>query len=158
MVAPLTSVLVVLATFGVAQAQDLCANIDDLIVQSGSQFAEILDKPKGDDGDYDVTLALAGASYCSVTKTSKREFYHCGWEFPYRAKQAYDTFDAFVREVDACVGGQARLHSDQSVNHPDFYALRRYEMERAEVSVSVKDKSALGSTFVFIRVHGGAND
>ena len=147
--------MVLSAAIGVAQARDLCANIDDLIDQSRSQFAEIMDKPHGDAGDHDVTLTLAGASYCFVTKQSKRSFYHCGWEFPYRAKQAYDTFDAFVRGVNDCIGQQATLHTDQSVNHPDFYALRRYETEQADVSVSVKDKSALGRTFVFIRVQGG---
>ena len=115
-------------------------------------------KPNGDTGDHDVTLALDGASYCLVTKRSKRSFYHCGWEFPYRAKLAYDTFDEFVRGVKDCIGRHATLHSDQSVNHPDFYALRRFETERAEVSVSVKDKSARSRTFVFIRVQGGKSD
>ncbi len=149
--------MVLLAALGVARAQDLCADIDYLIDQSGSQFSEIMPKPHGDAGDHEVTLALAGASYCLVTKRSKRSLYHCGWEFPHRAQQAYDTFDEFVRGVSDCIGQQATLHRDQSVNHPDFYALRRYETEQAEVSVSVKDKSALGRTFVFIRVQGAKN-
>lgn len=38
------------------------------------------------------------------------------------------------------------------MNHPDSYAARRYELARAEVRLSVKDKAALGKTFVFIRV------
>ena len=151
---PMVSVMVLLATIGVAQARDLCANLDYLIDQTGSQFAEIIDKPNGDAGDHDVTLTLAGASYCFVTKKSKRSFYHCGWEFPYRAKPAYDTFDEFDRGVNECIGQHATLHTDQSVNHPDYYASRRYEMEQAEVSVSVKDKSARSNTFVFIRVEG----
>ena len=157
-VPPMISTLVFLATIGVAQAQDLCTNIEYLIDQSRSQFAEIANKPNGDTGDYDVTLTLAGASYCFVTKKSKRNIYHCGWEFPYRAQHAYDTFDEFVRGVNECIGQHATLHTDQSVNHPDYYASRRYEMEWAEVSVSVKDKGALGSTFVFIRVQGGTNN
>jgi hypothetical protein len=112
-------------------------------------------KPNGAAGDHDVTLTLAGASYCFVTKKPKRNLYHCGWEFPFRAKQAYDTFDEFDRDVNDCIGQHATVHNDQSVNHPDFYALRRYETEQADVSVSVKDKSALSRTFVFIRVEGG---
>jgi hypothetical protein len=154
----MTSILVFLATIGVARAQDLCANIDYLIDQSRSQFAEIAEKPTGDAGDHDVILTLAGASYCSVTKKSKSSFYHCGWEFPYRAQHAYDTFDEFVRGVNECIGQHATLHTDRSVNHPDYYALRRYETEQADVSVSVKDKGALGSTFVFIRVQGGTRN
>lgn len=155
---PMTSILVYLATIGVAQAQDLCTNIDYLIDQSRSQFVAIVDKPSGDRGDHAATLTLADASYCFVTKQPKRNLYHCGWEFPYREKHAYDTFDEFVREMTECIGHHATLHTDQNVNHPDYYALRRYEMEQAEVSVSVKDKAALGSTFVFIRVQGGTND
>ena len=89
-----------------------------------------------------------------MTKTLKGSAYHCSWAFPHRAEQAYDTFDEFVREVKDCIGQKATLHSDQSVNHPDSYALRRFEMEQAEVTVSVKDKGALGSTFVFVRVQG----
>ena len=154
----MTSMLVFLATAGVAEAQDLCANIHHLMDQSRSDFAEIGGKPSGDTGDHEATLTLAGASYCTVTKRSKRSTYHCGWEFPHRAEQAYDTFDEFVRKVDDCIGRHATVHSDQSVNHPDYYASRRYETERAEVSVSVKDKGALGSTFIFIRVQSGTKN
>ena len=117
-----------------------------------------MDQPNGDAGDHDVTLTLAGASYCFVTKKLKTSFYQCAWEFPYRAKQAYDTFDEFVREVDDCIGQHATLHADQSVNHPDFYALRRFETEQAEVNVSVKEKSALSTTFVFIRIKARNNN
>lgn len=150
----LTSMLVFLATMGVARAQELCANLGTLIEHSRSQFADIADKPSGDTGDHDVALVLSGASTCSVAKALKGSSYHCRWKFPYRARQAYDTFDGFVRGVNDCIGRQATVHGDQSVNHPDYYALRRYETEQAVVSVSVKDKGALGSTFVFIRVQG----
>jgi len=148
------STLVILAGIGVAQAQDFCADIGTLIDQSRSEFAEIAGEATGTAGDQNVTLTLAAASYCALTKRSKTTGYHCEWEFPYRAEDAYDTFHGFVGEMNECIGQQATLHDDQSVNHPDFYALRRYEMEQAEVSVSVKDKSALGNTFVFIRVQG----
>ncbi len=151
----MASTMVLVATIGVARAGGFCANIDYLIDQSRAQFAEIIGKPKGGAGDHDVTLTLAGASYCLVRKRSNRSSYHCGWAFPYRVKQAYDTFDALVRGVNQCIGRRATLHIDQSVNHPDYYALRRYETAQADVSVSVKDKSALGNTFVFIRVQGG---
>lgn len=154
----MASIFVFLAAIGLARAQELCTSIEDLIEQAPSQFAAITDKPSGETGDHRVTLALAGASKCSVTKKSKSSSYQCGWEFPHRAQQAYDTFDRFVREVNECIGQSATVHSDQSVNHPDYYALRRYEMAQTEVSVSVKDKSALGSTFVFIRVQGGPSN
>ena len=154
----MASTMVLVATIGVARAGGFCANIDYLIDQSRAQFAEIIGKPKGRAGDHDVTLTLAGASYCLVTKRSKRSSYLCGWAFPYRAEHAYDRFEALVRDVDACIGRRAALHIDQSVNHPDYYALRRFETTQADVSVSVKDKSALGNTFVFIRVRAGKGD
>lgn len=116
---------------------------------------EVMDEPDEGAGDHNARLILADASYCRVTKTSKRSSYHCGWEFPHRAQQAYDAFDDLARRLDECVGRHAVLHRDQSVNHPDSYALRRYETPAAEVSVSVKDKSALGQTFVFLRIQGG---
>ncbi len=150
----MASIAAVFATSGGARAGDFCTNINDLIDQSRTQFAEITGNPTGDAGDHDVTLSLAGASYCLVTKPPKTSSYYCAWEFPYRANRAYDTFDAFIRGLDDCIGQHATLHTDQDVNHPDYYAQRRYETEQSEVSVSVKDKSALGSTFVFIRVQG----
>ena len=147
-----TSVLIFLAMIGVTHAQDLCMDIGYLVDQSQSEFVKIVGEPNGDSGDYYVTRTLSGASYCFVTMKSKRNRYYCGWEFPYRAKHAYDIFDEFVREMNECIGQHATVHTDQSVNHPDYYSLHRYEMEQAEVSVSVKDKVSLGKTFIFIRV------
>lgn len=150
----MTSALVLLITTGVAHAQGLCTNLGILISQSRSGFASIADKPHGSAGDHDTTLVLAGASYCLVTMKPQRRWYRCTWEFPYRAKRAYAKFDELIGRVNECIGQQVTLHTDQSVNHPDYYSLLRYEMEQAEVSVSVKDKGALGSTFVFIKVQG----
>ncbi len=151
---PVTAAAIFSATLGVAQAQDFCAKVDHLIDQSQSGFPKIAAKPKGNAGDRDVTLSLAGASRCSVTMKSEKNWYHCAWEFPHRAEQAYETFEEIAGKLNACIGKRATLHSDRSVNHPDFYASRRYELKQADVSVSVKDKGALGSTFVFVRVQG----
>ncbi len=74
-----------------------------------------------------------------------------------RAEEAYDTFDRLTQSVHECLGEQATVHNDQNVNHPDFYALIRYETEKASVNISVKDKSALERTFVFIRIQGEQN-
>jgi hypothetical protein len=149
---------ILLSGIGTAQARDLCESIKQLIDQSHAGFLDIMDEPDTDAGDHDVNLILTDASYCRVTKTSKRSSYHCGWEFPHRAQTAYDAFDDFARRVDRCIGQHAAQHSDQSVNHPDTHALRRFETPSAEVSVSVKDKSALGRTFVFIRIQDRQNN
>ena len=87
-----------------------------------------------------------------MAKELSGDFYHCRWDFPHRAQEAYATFDDFVLSVGKCIGETADMLKDQNVNHPDYYALTRYEAEKASVTVSVKDKSALDRTFVFIRV------
>jgi hypothetical protein len=137
---------------GSDQARDLCEDIGYLIDQSQSHFQKIVEKPSGNTDDYHVTRSLDRASFCVVTKKSTRNWYRCAWEFPHRAEQAYDAYEELVRELDECIGQDATLHEDQSVNHPDYYASRRYEMGQAEVSVSVKDKVELGSTFVFVKI------
>lgn len=151
---PVASAMAFLATLGAARAQDLCADIGTLIDQSRANFAAIADQPTGDAGGHEATLTLAGASTCLVTRQAKRAWYQCAWVFPYRAKRATDTFDELAGKLDACLAGRATVHGDRSVNHPDTYAARRYDLEQAQVSLSVKDKAALGKTFVFIRVQG----
>ena len=154
----MVSVMVILAASSGAQAGEFCSNINTLMDQSQRHFADITGKADGDAGDHDANLALAGASYCRVTKPPKTSSYYCAWEFPYRATHAYNTFDAFIRDLDDCIGQHAASHDDQDVNHPDYYALRRYETAQSDVSVSIKDKSALDRTFVFIRVQGAQTD
>lgn len=146
--------MVLLTTLAPAYALDLCADIETLIDQSRVQFADIAEPADGNANDRAVTLMLPGASACSLAGTSNRSVYQCRWEFPHRAAQASETYDALVRGVDDCIGERAKLHTDQSVNHPDYYALRRYEMAPANVSVSIKDKSALDRTIVFVTVQG----
>ncbi len=84
----------------------------------------------------------------------ERRAYRCVWDYAYRDERAYAEFDRFVGSLRQCFGRIAKEHVDRNVNHPDFYAARRYEMAQGEVKVSVKDKAALGSTFVFISVEG----
>ena len=151
---PVISALALLAVTEVSQARDLCDDIDYLTDQSRSHFVKVADRPIGEAGDYGVTLSLPGAAYCFVSERPAGRWYHCGWEFPHRAKEAYETFDALAERLNQCIGSRATLHNDRSVTPPDSDALRRYELDHAEVTVSVKDKSALGSTLVFVRVQG----
>jgi len=84
--------------------------------------------------------------------------YHCSWKFSYRADAASRAFENYARTVESCIGDNAGIAKDQSVNHPDFYDLREYQFEQGQVSVSIKDKSGLQSTYVFIAVSGRALD
>lgn len=151
---PLAFAVVLLTASGNAGADDLCSQIETLIDHAGAQFTAILQEPSNTAGQQEVTLKLADADDCQVSQRSRRGWYHCAWEFPQRAPAAAARFEGFVDEMTDCLGERARLYEDQSVNHPDSYSLRGFELPQAEVSVSVKDKSALGKTFVFIRVRG----
>jgi hypothetical protein len=77
---------------------------------------------------------------------------HCNWTFPYRAPEAEIAFETVVADMTACLGPQAVMSKDQSVNHPDAYDLRMFRLDGQEFAVSLKDKGALQQTLVFIRV------
>ncbi len=135
-------------------AQDLCSDIEFLIGQSGIGFRDIRGALEGEPGTDGATFLLPEASTCVVVMKTQRRSYRCRWDYAYRDARAYAEFDRFAGSLRQCFGAMAREHVDRNVNHPDFYAARRYEMARGEVTVSVKDKAALGSTFVFISVEG----
>ena len=148
------ALLAVLAAAGTARADDLCTDLERLIAQSAVNFADITGESRDERGDQDAALKLEGASHCSVTERMSPSAYQCRWVFPYRAASANETFGDFIRRVEDCLGPQAVRHEDRSVNHPDHYALQRFETAGANVSLSLKDKAAYDSTFVFIRVQG----
>ena len=54
----------------------------------------------------------------------------------------------------SCIGDLAEERTDRPVNHPDFYASHYYKLPGAEASVSLKNKSTLMSTVVFVGVDG----
>lgn len=95
---------------------------------------------------------LEGASECAVRQQLNSKSYYCTWEFRHRDAVAYTTFEEIRQELQSCIGDRAALSDDQNVNHPDFYDSRIFRLDQAKVAVSVKDKSALGSTFIFVSV------
>ena len=74
--------------------------------------------------------------------------------FSYRNVEANAAFEALNQSLQSCFGGSAEVAKDQGVNHPDFYEQRRYQLDQVVVTVSIKDKSTLQRTYVFIGVHG----
>lgn len=76
----------------------------------------------------------------------------CGWPFAYRSDEATQAFERLNDAVSACLGPKALITQDQSVNHPDFYDLRMYQIGDREIGVSLKDKAGLQETYVFLRV------
>ncbi len=128
-----------------------CANVESLAGEAGSNFSDWTTGATG----VGARPKLSGAEDCAVTQSlSGLKTYHCTWEFSYRAKDAYLRFDAVKKLLKECFGDAASVSSDQRVNHPDFYDLQLYRLNQAEVAVSIKDKSALQRTYLFLRVRG----
>jgi len=78
--------------------------------------------------------------------------YYCTWEFQHRDLDAYEVFEELGQKLESCIGGDSILSDDQRVNHPDFYDVRIFQLDDVKVAVSVKDKSTLGATYVFVSV------
>lgn len=136
---------------GTARAAELCADMDILVREAHSNFSNWTTRTT----EAAIPLMLPRADDCAVAwSLSGVKVYHCTWMFAYRTDGAYGTFDSFDRSLRECFGERAHLSRDQSVNHPDFYDLRRYQLGQVNVTLSIKDKGALQSTHVFVRVQG----
>jgi len=136
---------------GMTRAAELCEDMNILVREARSNFSN---------WQVETTATamppmLPGAEDCTMSQSlSGAKVYHCAWKFAYRAVGAYGTFDAYKQSFQECFGDRAHLSRDQSVNHPDFYDLHQYQLDQVNVTLSIKDKSALQSTYVFVRVHG----
>ena len=76
----------------------------------------------------------------------------CTWPFILGDTAAPALLDHLSTAIIYCVPDAVRLPPDMAVNHPDFYKLHQFEMTGAAVAVSLKDKGALGQTFVRLRL------
>lgn len=142
----------VVLSIEIAAAASFCSNINLLIEEAPRNFSDIIVEPRKGSGGYDVTLKLDGASDCAARQLLNSKSYYCTWEFRHRDAEAYATFEALGQKLQSCIGDRAVLSDDQNVNHPDFYESHMFLLGRVKVAVSVKDKSALGSTFIFVSV------
>lgn len=133
-----------------AHAADLCTEITALVGQAQSNFEGTDAKPVSPD-------PLSGAGSCSLSLSlSGAKAYHCAWEYPFRSDDARTAFADVNDRLQTCFGGEAVISRDQSVNHPDSYDQYRYSLQQVTVSASIKDKSALQQTIVFVGTHGPA--
>jgi hypothetical protein len=130
-----------------ANADPFCDDINDLITASAALPTT------------EVTIALpqtdGSAGACAFAQgTENTRFIHCSWPFEFRAPEAKQAFEAVSQSLANCPTAQLREFKDQTVNHPDSYDLRIFDLDTAEVGLSLKDKGALQQTFVFLRVQG----
>lgn len=123
-----------------ARAGAFCGDLQTLIGQAGGNFAS-------------DPVALPGAEHCAVSlQLSGKRLYQCRWRFGFRDAAAAETFAALNRDVSACLGGAVTAATDKPVNHPDTYDQRRYRTGATGIAVSLKDKSALGITYLFLQI------
>ena len=101
-------------------------------------------------GDLGEVLDLNPAS-CEILPSSQNPL-SCTWQFPYRSDDAAEGFSQLRDLIDICVSDPTDFIKDQNVNHPDYYEAYHYEWLGHTVSVSIKDKSGLQETLVFLRI------
>ncbi len=78
----------------------------------------------------------------------------CRWEFDLGNAPSRQAFAGLADRLDACPGLLA-AERDQGVNHPDFYDAWHYRFDTSEITLSIKDKAALGATYVVLRLRPG---
>lgn len=128
------------------RAEGLCAGTMALIAEASAGFPEAAE-----------LSPLAGAESCTMALAlSGARSYHCAWRFPYRDGPARAAFEAFRRELETCLDPSSHGGADQRVNHPDSYDQRRFMAGAVWVTLSLKDKAALRSSYVFLGVEGAA--
>ena len=133
----LSGCLAITAFPGVADS--FCARLDAL---SPVQPALMLPPALSDQaGVCQTSRALSGSVHV-----------HCRWSFVYRSDAATALFEGLFETVATCLGPDAVITTDQSVNHPDAYDLRMFDIAGRTFAVSLKDKGALQQTLVFVRV------
>ncbi len=141
------STTISLALAGALRADPFCEAVETMHITinggRGSVTSLALPSPLVGTSSCQTSLALSGGQ--SQT---------CGWAFAYRSEAAQQAFDAVLDALVLCLGKHAAVRKDTAVNHPDFYDLRLFRSETAEIAVSIKDKGALQETYVFLRVAG----
>ena len=111
-----------------------CIFLSGLILAAGTAGAECLSG----------TLEAASGFDC------KSEPGACRATFDLGVPASRETYEALRREIATCPGLVA-AEQDQGVNHPDFYDAWAYTLPDGAMTLSIKDKSALGKTFVVLR-------
>lgn len=125
---------------GVVAAQPFC---DRLVTLAETDETKSATFDRLSDVDSSVSCARA------VGLNGARSL-HCAWPFAYRSVQGTSAFDAMLAAVGDCA---VSIPTEPSrVNHPDSYELRQFRLGGATVSVSLKDKSALARTYLFLRI------
>lgn len=123
-----------------ARADAFCDQLQSLAAAATTDFTGVDESDPGFEGVETCSLSLASGGIRRLT---------CRWAFDYRAEAARTKLSALDEDVRACLPGLA-VSDDVGVNHPDTFEQRGYTGDGITVSLSLKDKIALGATYVFI--------
>ena len=93
-------------------------------------------------------------SNCDIAITSDgTRIFHCRWDYSFRAPEAVKLMADINTDIERCLGVQSRKIED-GVNHPDTYEQRLYRLGDINISLSLKDKTALSQSFVSLQISG----
>ncbi|MCP3972305.1 MAG: hypothetical protein GY717_18675 [Rhodobacteraceae bacterium] len=152
--------LVLISAIVVALAQAGAAFSACVTLQMAMQSEDLLAQGNG---DWPAYWALFLAE--EVGSRSRNKLWHgcdlkpgaadkvaCVWKFDLGNPDAARLYQEMVSTLGRCLPKGVRNYPDVPVNHPDFYSAHLFETGRHVIVVSLKDKSALGASFVSLRV------
>ena len=93
---------------------------------------------------------LAGSECSDYLTTTGKTGVSCRWTFGFRDEAAKARADLLSLTLQSCRDGLQKA-KDQTVNHPDSYDLFEWQSPLGIYAISLKDKTALKQTLVFLR-------
>ena len=133
-----------------------CEDVRYLIEQSKSQFAAIRGGSDHQFGGFETTFTLPDVWYCGILEDVEKWSYRCVWKYPLGDEQARTAYQDLSTAMKACIGDIAEEQVDQTVNHPDIYQSRYYQLPKGALNINLKNKADLESTLVSMRIDGAA--
>lgn len=101
-----------------------------------------------------ASLFAPDPATCQTAQQTTGEVLYCYSEHAFRSETALNQAQRLEEGLTACFGA-IQTTADVTVNHPDSYDARHFDVTGARISLSVKDKGALGRTLVFLRIAKG---
>lgn len=98
-----------------------------------------------------ASLFAPDTAICPTAQQTTGEALFCYSEHPFRSETALIRAEQLETELSACFAAVPTI-ADVTVNHPDSYDVRHFNVQGARISLSVKDKGALGKTLIFLRI------